>query len=78
MCSDGETGLTKYHMCFFEKYIEPHIENLLTNDSPINIEQLAQIVFNNFPNCSPIPIFDSLHAGKTARARLFNDDVFFK
>lgn len=41
ICSDGETGLTKYHTAYFEKYIYEYIPKLSSLSSLLHL-----LVFN--------------------------------
>ena len=69
ICSDGETGLTKYHTAYFEKYIYENIPKLLSQnlDESITVCDMINLIFHNIPNCPPMPSFDVLNGCKSAR-----------
>ena len=76
ICADGETGLSKYHAEYFNKYIEPYIDKILDPNDEMTIIDLIHLIFSNFPHCPPLPILDILHACKSSRTRLINGNIF--
>lgn len=77
ICADGETGLSKYHVEYFRKFIEPYIDRIMDPNDEMTILDLLHLIFQNVPHCPPIPILDILHACKSSRTRLINGNVFF-
>ncbi|KAK8839168.1 hypothetical protein M9Y10_032095 [Tritrichomonas musculus] len=69
ICSDGETGLTKYHTAYFEKYIYEYIPKLLSQnlDESITVCDMINLIFHKIPNRPPMPSFDVLNRCKSAR-----------
>lgn len=75
ICSDGDSGLTRYQIEYFKKNIEKKLPLLFSEEHPISVFDLVKSLFGQSPKHPPLPTLDILHACKSARTRLINGPV---
>ncbi|KAK8845207.1 hypothetical protein M9Y10_021391 [Tritrichomonas musculus] len=67
--ADGETGLNGFHLAAYERY-SSFVNDVLDGDMSID-----DFINKVYLNCKIIPIIDMLHAVKSARNRLINNQM---